>query len=193
MPTFPNTRVPARILVPLIVACALFMENLDSTVLSTALPAIARELNEDPIDLKLALTILNTSCWRGLPGRDVASGVGVAAALREIVAADPELCGVRILADLGGVHVPQPEFEQLGGAPYRVREQLGAIWRESARGRIAPDEAEIPAAALHQRDLAGVEGGGVHVHAAAAGTGDRTMPMKPGSASTRVSQRRSAG
>src|SRR5260370_2459871 len=45
-----------RVLVPLIVACALFMENLDATVLSTALPAIARDLHEDPIQLKLALT-----------------------------------------------------------------------------------------------------------------------------------------
>ncbi|MGQ4272759.1 MFS transporter [Terrihabitans sp. B22-R8] len=43
-------------LVPLIIACALFMENLDSTVLSTALPAIARDIGADPIRLKLALT-----------------------------------------------------------------------------------------------------------------------------------------
>jgi EmrB/QacA subfamily drug resistance transporter len=48
--------VPDRILLPLIVACALFMENLDSTVLATALPAIARDFGESPIDLKLALT-----------------------------------------------------------------------------------------------------------------------------------------
>ncbi|MBV9492508.1 MAG: MFS transporter [Verrucomicrobia bacterium] len=48
--------LPLRILVPLIVACALFMENLDGTVLSTALPAIAHDLNESPIQLKLALT-----------------------------------------------------------------------------------------------------------------------------------------
>jgi EmrB/QacA subfamily drug resistance transporter len=48
--------LPLRILVPLIVACALFMENLDATVLSTALPAIAHDLNESPIQLKLALT-----------------------------------------------------------------------------------------------------------------------------------------
>lgn len=47
---------PPRVLIPLIVACALFMENLDSTVLSTSLPAIARELNQDPITLKLAVT-----------------------------------------------------------------------------------------------------------------------------------------
>jgi EmrB/QacA subfamily drug resistance transporter len=49
-------RLPLRILVPLIVACALFMENLDATVLSTALPAIATDLQVDPIQLKLALT-----------------------------------------------------------------------------------------------------------------------------------------
>ena len=48
--------IPARKLIPLIVACGLFMENLDSTVLSTSLPAIASSLHEDPISLKLALT-----------------------------------------------------------------------------------------------------------------------------------------
>ena len=48
--------IPLRILVPLIVACALFMENLDATVLSTALPAIAHDLDQSPIQLKLALT-----------------------------------------------------------------------------------------------------------------------------------------
>jgi EmrB/QacA subfamily drug resistance transporter len=56
-PNFPgSTVIPLRILVPLIVACALFMENLDATVLSTALPAIARDLHQSPIQLKLALT-----------------------------------------------------------------------------------------------------------------------------------------
>ncbi len=48
--------MPKNVIVPLIVACALFMENLDSTVISTALPAISADLHEDPIALKLALT-----------------------------------------------------------------------------------------------------------------------------------------
>src|ERR1700736_1037748 len=52
----PGGMLPLRILVPLIVACALFMENLDATVLSTALPAIAHDLHQGPIQLKLALT-----------------------------------------------------------------------------------------------------------------------------------------
>jgi EmrB/QacA subfamily drug resistance transporter len=43
-------------LLPLIVACALFIENMDSTVISTSLPAIAGDLGTDPIALKLALT-----------------------------------------------------------------------------------------------------------------------------------------
>ena len=43
-------------LIPLIVACALFMENMDSTVLTTSLPAIAADMGENPLALKLALT-----------------------------------------------------------------------------------------------------------------------------------------
>jgi EmrB/QacA subfamily drug resistance transporter len=47
---------PTPLLIPLIVACALFMENLDSTVLATALPVIARSLGENPLRLNLAIT-----------------------------------------------------------------------------------------------------------------------------------------
>ena len=42
--------------VPLIIATALFMENIDASVLSTSLPEIARDLAANPIHLKLALT-----------------------------------------------------------------------------------------------------------------------------------------
>ena len=47
---------PYNRVVPLIVAFALFMENLDSTVISTSLPAIARALDTNPLALKLAVT-----------------------------------------------------------------------------------------------------------------------------------------
>jgi MFS family permease len=43
-------------LTPLIIATALFMENMDATVISTSLPAIAQDLLVDPVALKLALT-----------------------------------------------------------------------------------------------------------------------------------------
>ena len=41
---------------PLILAVALFMEQMDSTVIATSLPAIAADIGTDPISLKLALT-----------------------------------------------------------------------------------------------------------------------------------------
>src|ERR1700732_2453659 len=43
-------------MVPLIVACALFMENMDSTVIATSLPAIAADIGTSPLTLKLAVT-----------------------------------------------------------------------------------------------------------------------------------------
>ena len=46
----------SAILTAFIIATALFMENMDGTVISTSLPAIARDLHQDPIVLKLALT-----------------------------------------------------------------------------------------------------------------------------------------
>src|SRR5258706_7408690 len=48
--------VQRKVLIPLIVACSLFMENMDSTVIATSLPAIAADIGESPLALKLALT-----------------------------------------------------------------------------------------------------------------------------------------
>jgi MFS family permease len=65
-----DTPMPRSTLVPLIVACALFMENLDSTVIATALPAIAKSMNEDPLHLSLAITsyLLSLSIFIPLSG-----------------------------------------------------------------------------------------------------------------------------
>src|SRR2546423_5565359 len=43
-------------LIPLIVATALFMENMDSTVIATSLPAFAADIGTSPLTLKLAIT-----------------------------------------------------------------------------------------------------------------------------------------
>lgn len=42
--------------IPLIVAAALFMENMDATVIATSLPAIAADIGTNPLHLKLAIT-----------------------------------------------------------------------------------------------------------------------------------------
>ncbi len=48
--------MPCNRIVPLIVAVALFMENMDSTVIATSLPAIAADIGTSPLALKLAIT-----------------------------------------------------------------------------------------------------------------------------------------
>ena len=59
--------VERRVIVPLIVACALFMQNLDSTALATALPAIADSLGETSLRLHLIITSFMLSLAAFLP------------------------------------------------------------------------------------------------------------------------------
>lgn len=48
--------MPRTKTVALIVACALFMENLDGTIVATALPQIAADFGTNPVHLSLAIT-----------------------------------------------------------------------------------------------------------------------------------------
>ena len=47
-----------RILIPLIVGCAFFMEGLDSTMIAVAIPAMAKSLGETPLRLSLVITLV---------------------------------------------------------------------------------------------------------------------------------------
>jgi EmrB/QacA subfamily drug resistance transporter len=51
-----SRNIPVHRFTPLILAVALFMEQMDSTVIATSLPAIAADLGVGPITLKLAMT-----------------------------------------------------------------------------------------------------------------------------------------
>ncbi len=103
-------------LVPLIVACALFMENLDSTVIATAVPAIARSFGEDPLRLNLAITcyLLSLAVFIPLSGW-VADRFGARDVFRMAIVTFtigsaccgfahslPELVAARIFQGLGG-------------------------------------------------------------------------------------------
>lgn len=63
MPSTSSNIVPTKIvasrahrILPFIVGCALFMQMLDSTVVITALPAMALALGSDPVSLNIAIT-----------------------------------------------------------------------------------------------------------------------------------------
>ena len=107
----------SAVLTAVIIATALFMENMDGTVISTSLPAIASDLHQDPIVLKLALTsylltlavFIPASGWVAdrFGARTVFCGAIVVFTLGSI------LCGASTsLATLIGARV----FQGLGGA-----------------------------------------------------------------------------
>ncbi len=117
----PTATLPPRadrppILLPLIVACALFMENLDSTVVATSLPAMARSLNENPLTLNVAMTCYLMSLAIFIPAsgwladrfgpRDVfmaAIGVFTLSSLACGIAQNlPEMITARIFQGVGG-------------------------------------------------------------------------------------------
>ncbi|MEN9391575.1 MAG: hypothetical protein RL017_873, partial [Pseudomonadota bacterium] len=45
-----------NILILFAIACGLFMENIDATIITTSVPVMAQSLHADPVSLKLALT-----------------------------------------------------------------------------------------------------------------------------------------
>jgi EmrB/QacA subfamily drug resistance transporter len=105
------------LLIPLIVACALFMENLDSTVLSTSLPAIATDIGVHPVSLKLALTSYLLSLAVFIPASGwVADRFGARLVFRcaiVVFVGGSVMCGLS--STLGGF-VAARTFQGVGGA-----------------------------------------------------------------------------
>jgi siderophore synthetase component len=101
--------------------------------------------------VKLALSIMNTLVYRGLPADRSLGAPAVTAFLQGIAAADPYLrdaCRVILLGEVASVTVTHPTYEELEGAPYQFRELLGCIWRESVEGLLDPGERAMTMAAL---------------------------------------------
>ncbi|MGO4709193.1 MFS transporter [Chryseobacterium sp. 2TAF14] len=55
MPTQNTPRQTVKKVLPLILATAIFMQMLDSTILNTSLPSIAKDLNESPLNMQNAI------------------------------------------------------------------------------------------------------------------------------------------
>ena len=68
-PVSPSLKTEERTgpLLPMIIGAALFMQTLDSTVISNALPTMARSLQQDPVTLNLAITAYLLSAAVFLP------------------------------------------------------------------------------------------------------------------------------
>ncbi|MSP29271.1 MAG: DHA2 family efflux MFS transporter permease subunit [Acetobacteraceae bacterium] len=109
--TSARTRLTASI-----VACAFFMQNLDSTVIATALPTMAKAFGSDPIHMNIALTAYLLSLAVFIPSSGwMADRFGTRVIFRAAIAVFtlgsvlcglseslPALVGARILQGAGG-------------------------------------------------------------------------------------------
>lgn len=109
------------------------------------------------LDVKLSLSILNTSAVRGLPARAVQDSVMVAKRLQDLCSRDNELkkANTVVLCDRAGVAIEHPSFKQIPGAPYRYTESLGVIFRESVESKLQDNETAILTATLSLQDKLG--------------------------------------
>jgi EmrB/QacA subfamily drug resistance transporter len=87
-----------RILIPLVIGCAFFMEGLDSTMIAVAIPDMARSLGTNPLRLNLVITtyLLSLAVFIPLSGW-IADRLGarvVFCAAIAIFAAGSALCGL---------------------------------------------------------------------------------------------------
>ncbi|HVY14176.1 MAG TPA: MFS transporter [Rhodopila sp.] len=103
-------------LTAVIVACALFMQNLDSTVIATALPTMARAFGYDPVRMNVALTSYLLSLTVFIPASGwVADRYGTRNVFRAAIVVFtvgsilcglsnglPELVAARVLQGVGG-------------------------------------------------------------------------------------------
>jgi siderophore synthetase component len=115
--------------------------------------------------LKLPLSILNTSVYRGLPRERTLAAPALTRWLTGMVAADPFLAetGLVLLGEVASVSVAHRVYESVPGIPYQHTEMLGAIWRDSVAGFLRPGERAVSLAALLHVDPAGRSFAGVLV------------------------------
>ncbi len=108
-------------------------------------------------DIKLPVTILNTSCYRGIPGKYITTGAALSRFIHQLCQDDPFLahCGLQVLKEWAGIHIPHPAQESIKDTPYRYNEMLGAIWRDSCSSVLRTDQQDKLAAVLMQTDSNG--------------------------------------
>ncbi|MCW7555146.1 IucA/IucC family siderophore biosynthesis protein [Endozoicomonas gorgoniicola] len=119
-----------------------------------SLRTLSNRVRPQQLNIKLPLSILNTSCYRGIPGRYITAGPALSKWLAEIAAQDEVLAsrGTIILEEPAGAFYPHPLYDQVADGPYRYHEMLGCIWRQSVHSKTAPEEQPVLISTLFQKD-----------------------------------------
>lgn len=111
----------------------------------------------DKYYVKTAISILNTSIYRGLSPEKLAIAPLVTQWVKGLLDRDPYLYryGFTLLGEVAAVSFKHPLYHQLKETPYQYKEMLGAIWRESATPYLKEDERLMTMASLLYIDSEG--------------------------------------
>jgi len=100
--------------------------------------------------VKTAISILNTSIYRGLSPKKLAIAPKVTQWAKDMLAGDNYLknTGVVLLGEVATAGYTHPQYTQVPQSPYQYQELLGVIWRESAENYLQPGERIMTMASL---------------------------------------------
>ncbi|AWC85838.1 aerobactin synthase IucC [Enterobacter ludwigii] len=129
----------------------------DEYLAQQSLRTLTNASRRTPFDIKLPLTIYNTSCYRGIPGKYIAAGPLASRWLQQQFASDATLirCGAQVLGEPAAGYLSHPGYAALPKAPYRYQEMLGVIWRENPSCYLQQGEEAVLMAALMESDNTG--------------------------------------
>lgn len=118
---------------------------------------LSRPEHDSVFDIKTSLSILNTSCYRGIPGNLIQQGSALSGWLATVVQNDAFLqaSGLVVQQEVAGIFCPHPYQSQVSAGAYRYKEMLGCIWRERAESVVKDDEEVMSLSCLMQEDAAG--------------------------------------
>lgn len=108
----------------------------------TSLRTLSSTNASTPYDTKTAISILNTSCYRGIPERFIVHGPALSSWLKQLIHDDPLLSSrnLRVQQEVAGIFCPHPHQQHLESGAYRYQEMLGCVWRERAEHCILEGE-----------------------------------------------------
>jgi siderophore synthetase component len=100
--------------------------------------------------VKTAISILNTSIFRGLSPKKLAIAPRVTTWAKDMLHGDEYLqaTGVVLLGEVATVGYTHPQYGAIPQSPYQYQEFLGVIWRESAENYLKPGEQIMTMASL---------------------------------------------
>ncbi|WP_158795778.1 IucA/IucC family siderophore biosynthesis protein [Pedobacter sp. L105] len=100
--------------------------------------------------VKTAISILNTSIYRGLSPKKLTIAPRVTQWAKDMLEGDTYLkeTGVVLLGEVATAAYTHPQYSAIPQSPYQYQEFLGVIWRESAENYLQPGEKIMTMASL---------------------------------------------